>query len=268
MSPRPHRKAESVQELLARLLPLELLSEEGFARWFLPWRERVMVVVTEVHALVVTRLEEERRRILSEEDVTRAVWGVTGTDGRSLLKSSASARSKIGRELQRRKETGQIPPGRMSLEQIELLLLSFPDLGRFRIVCDFSSDVDRARKVLLPGKTPILLERYPVTAIKDYVYDLGLRHPARGHRAYQFAARVPAGGRSFLVEIQLMTLLQEAWDRRNHGFYEWTRDGGSAPAQLTLRDVALAEALHLMDLQATQNWKAFLKAKRAQKGSR
>lgn len=226
-----------------------------------------MVAVQQVHAAVQARLEEERKRLLEKEGATRPVWQVTGTDGSSLLKSASSARSKLGREISALETASKLPKGSLSLDQVEHLLLGFPDLGRFRIVCDFTCDVDCARKALLPGKPPSLLGRYRLAgALKDYVYDLDLRRPARGHRAFQFAVEVPSDGGRLLVEIQLMTLLQAAWDRRNHPLYEWSREGGVTPAPLVVQDVALAEALHLVDAQATLNWQEFVRLRKRKKG--
>lgn len=264
MRRRSQLKIRPVRDLLKEKLPEEIQTAEGFARWFEPWRERVMVAVKEIHEAVGRRLDEERRRILATEGFSRRVWEVTGTDGRSLLKSPESARSKLGRELQNQQRNGRLLDGRLSLDQVERLLLRFPDLGRFRVVCDFSCDVRAARRALLTRKPPILLGRYPLTAPpKDYVHDAGLRRPTRGHRAFQFAVRVPAE-RNIQVEIQLMTVLQAAWDLRNHPVYEWSRDGGELPDPLVLRDVALAEALYLVDLQATANWQRFVRARRRQ----
>jgi len=252
---------EPLADLLGRMLPEPLRSEEGFARWFEPWRRRTTVAVTEVHGAVHARLDEERRRIYQQEGIFRPVWQVTGTDGRSLLKSAASVSSKLGREIRSRFQKKTLVEARLSLEQVERLLLDFPDLGRFRILCDYTLDVERARKILMTRKPPALLGRYPVAdRVKDYVRNLNLRHPARGHRAVQFAVRVPP--QNLLVEIQLMTLLQNAWDCRNHPLYEWSREGGPLPAGLTLRDVALAESLYLLDHQANQNFRAFLRLKK------
>jgi ppGpp synthetase/RelA/SpoT-type nucleotidyltranferase len=251
--------AEPIPDLLDRMLPEEIRTEEGFARWFEPLRQRAMIAVLEVHEAVSQRLADERAQILLEERVPRRVWEVTGTDGRSLLKTVASALSKIGRDLQARQTQGRLPARPLSLEEVERMLSGFPDLGRFRIVCDFSCDVERARKVLLTRKPLALLGRYPVVGRpKDYVNDPDLRRPTRGHRAYQLAVQVP--GEGFRVEVQWMTQLQAAWDLRNHPIYEWSRDGGQVPAILSLQDVTLAETLHLVDLQATRNWQQFLRA--------
>src|SRR6185436_1027136 len=209
-----HSRIDPLPVLLEERLPEDIRSEEGFARWFEPWRERVMVAVLAVHEAVIQRLEEERRRLSAAERVDRRIWEVTGTDGRSLLKSAASARSKIGRELHARQQAGRLRAGRLSIEEVEQILLSFPDLGRFRIVCDFSCDVEAARRCLLAGKPPRLLGRYALAGkIKDYSNDPGLRRPTRGHRAVHLAIQVPDGShdRSILIEIQLMTQLQAAW---------------------------------------------------------
>jgi len=248
-----------IQNLLDAKIPEEIRSPEGFARWFEPWRELAMVAVKEVHEAVSGCLEEERRRLRDREGVTRRAWEVTGTDGRSLLKSAASAQSKIGRELLDWHKRGRLPDRRLSLGDVEKILLTFPDLGRFRVVCDFSCDVDCAKRALLSGKPLRLLGRYGLSSrAKDYLNDPSLRRPTRGHRAYQFSVVVPGDPR-LLVEIQLMTQLQAAWDLRNHPIYEWDREGHPLPAVLALRDVALAETLHLVDLQATANWKQFVR---------
>jgi hypothetical protein len=55
-----------------------------------------------------------------------------------------------------------------------------------------------------------------------------------------------------------MTRLQEFWDQRNHPVYEWSREGRALPPDFTLTDVALAEALYLIDDQASRNWRTFL----------
>lgn len=257
---------EPLADLLDRMLPEPIRSEEGFARWFEPRRRRMQEAVTEVHGAVTSRLDEERRRAYQQEGFFRSVWQVTGTDGRSLLKSAASVRSKLGREIRSRAQKKALVEARLSLEQVEKLLLAFPDLGRFRVLCDYTSDVERARRVLMTRKPPALLGRYPIPdRIKDYAGDLSLRNPARGHRAVQVAVQVPPG--NLLVEIQLMTLLQAAWDYRNHPLYEWSREGGPLPPDLTRREVAVAEALSLLDDQATENFRVFLRLKRRNRGA-
>ncbi len=225
-------------------------------------KNRVSIAAQRVHYDVKAALDTARERIREREEGDRDVWFVTGTDGKSLMKSVASVRSKLGRELREREAKRRLPDGRMSRDQIEKLLLSFRDLGRFRVVCDLSLDVAEAREVLFPRSEKALLDRYPLLdEIKDFSYDLVLRQLARGHRALQFTVEVEEDG-PVRVEIQLMTLLQNAWDHRNHPLYEWEREDGSLPVPLLVNDIALAETLHLVDQQASLNWREFLKIRK------
>ncbi len=249
-----------IQQTLTKRLPKRIRAFRDFEGWFGPLSRRVQVAAAMVNHDVRAALESAKERVFEREAVEREVWFVTGTE--ESLKSVASIRSKLGRELCEREDDGRLPEGRMSLDQIEKLLLTFGDLGRFRIVCDLSLDVEEALRVLLP-QPQMLLGRYPLCGeIKDFIYDLDLRRPARGHRARQFTVEVQEADGSLRVEIQLMTLLQNAWDQRNHPLYEWQREGGPLPARLRVNDVALAETLHLVDEQATRNWREFLEIKR------
>ena len=251
-----------VQQILMERLPEGIRSARAFEGWFRPLMHRIQVAALRVNNDVRAALESAREQILEREGGHRDVWFVTGTDGKSLMKSVASVRSKLGRDLREMEDKGRLSGGRMSLDQVEKLLLAFGDLGRFRIVCDLSLDVEQALRVLIPD-TGRLLGRYPLCGeIKDFIYDLNLRRPARGHRARQFTVEVQDAGRSLRVEIQLMTLLQNAWDRRNHPLYEWDREGGELPVRLRVNDVALAETLHLVDEQATRNWLEFLEMRK------
>ena len=252
---------DRLHRFLEERLPTNLREEVRFEQWFEPWRRKVMVAAQEVYGAVKSKLDEERERILQREGTARPVWRITGEDGRSLLKSVGSVRSKLGREF-----WGQeLPDGRLSPEQVERQLLKLPDLGRFRIVGDFSCDVDHAKRALL-GRGLHLLGKYRVGSLKDYLHDLRLRRPEQGHRAFQLSVAVDVGSQPILVEIQLMTALQDIWDRRNHPLYEWNREGGESPVLLKVRDVALSEALYLVDMQATQNWQDFLKARSRRRG--
>ena len=237
-------------------LPEDLRDPSRFEQWFEPWRRKAMVAAQEVFEAVNGKLATERERVRQREGLDRQVWRITGEDGRSLLKAVGSVRSKLGREFWGQK----LPDGRLSEEQVRAQLLKLPDLGRFRIVGDFSCDIDYAKRVLL-GKGSLLLGRYRVGSLKDYVHDFKLRRPEQGHRAFQFSVAVEVASQPVFVEIQLMTALQDIWDRRNHPLYEWRREGGESPVLLMVRDVALSEALYLVDMQATQNWLDFLKAR-------
>ena len=253
------RNPNSVQQILVERLPEQIRAVRDFEHWFGPLSRRVEVAAARVHGDVSRVLESTKKQIFEQEGVQRKIWFVTGTE--KSLKSVASVRSKLGRELCEREKEGRLSDGCMSLDRVEKLVLGFGDLGRFRIVCDLSLDVKIAMEVL-QAEQDLLLGRYPIHKYKDFVYNLQLRRPARGHRAQQLTVEVEEGDRMVLVEIQLMTLLQDAWDRRNHPLYEWQREGGSLPNELQINDVALAETLHLVDAQAARNWLEFLEIRR------
>ncbi len=259
----PYSETHRVEQILEELLPEQIVPIRGFKRWFAPLKLRVRPQALKLHAEVGARLKIAREKILRREGLNREVWFVTGGDGVSLMKSVPSVRSRLGRKLCELEDGGDRPANRLSLGEAEEIVLSFRDLGRFRVVCDLSLDVEEARRVLVSqSETDLLLDRYPVE-VKDYIYDLDLRHPAKGHRAWHLKVEMEGvDGEKVFVEIQLMTLLQHAWDRRNHPFYEWHREGRLLPVRLRINDVALAETLHLVDEQASRNWDEFLKVRK------
>jgi ppGpp synthetase/RelA/SpoT-type nucleotidyltranferase len=241
---------------LQSLLPSEIADPDDFDAWFEPIRKDVQVAVSEVSEAASSALDVKRDILRVEEGCNRPVW--TLTDAAGFLKTTTSVRSKLARELA--EENVHDP---LTLHEVEQRVVDFPDLGRFRIVCDFASDIQCALGILLDSGRRVMLSQYSLRGkVKNYVLDLRLRRPDRGHRAYQFVVRVP-GCRQCFVEIQLMSLLQAAWDTRNHPMYEWSREGHRLPERLVISDVALAETLYLVDEQAKRNWRSFLRARRS-----
>jgi ppGpp synthetase/RelA/SpoT-type nucleotidyltranferase len=254
-----------IEQVLRERLPVDLCEQERFDDWYEPLKDAVAFAVTRVHTEVVAALEAERLVVLGHERLKRDVWQIFPKDHGALTKSASSIRSKIGRELCERIDSERALDGRLSEDQLGRLVLGFPDLGRFRVICDFPPDVARAQKALVPNAKKGLLACYPLKGgrIKDYVFDLELRRPTSGHRAKQFAVRVDeAGEPAVWIEIQLMTPLQHAWDQRNHLLYEWMREGGELTGELRVNDLAVAETMHLADQQAARNWEMFVKERK------
>jgi ppGpp synthetase/RelA/SpoT-type nucleotidyltranferase len=137
------------------------------------------------------------------------------------------------------------------------------DLARFRIVATLKRDVALCRRALISADGATFLNRYAVHAVKDFVHDEKLRKPLLGHRALQLVVEVPCEGRAMRAEVQMMTELQHAWDRRNHVMYEWLRENEdcSCPELHDLRidDHAVAESLHALDSLADHNFETFLR---------
>ena len=142
-------------------------------------------------------------------------------------------------------------------------VFALPDLARLRIVGTLKRDVAHCRHTVLSSDGATFLGRYAIRDLKDFVRDEKLRRPLLGHRALQLVVQVPSGERTVHVEVQLMTLLQHVWDRRNHAMYEWLREhrnsGSLEIDELRVDDHAVAEALPVIDALADHNYATFLK---------
>lgn len=242
-----------------RYLPFADL--DAFAEFYETLQPEAQVATVQLHEAVSGRLEGLRARVHQEEGFHRQVFRLTeGTDER-MYKSSRSARSKVLRELEERDRKGSLKRGEtLTKNEIETILLGFPDLGRFRVVCDYLSDMDRAIGEILDSGRVVCLDQFQVRGYKDHILDRKFRRG--GHRARQFSVEIPGGARKYAVEIQLMTRLQETWDQRNHPFYEATREGHELSDELHISDLAISETLYLLDRQADENWKQFLLSRR------
>ncbi len=103
-----------IEQILSERLPEQIGTVRDFERWFeSSLKLRIMVAVERVHHAAAVALDAARQEVLKREGVVRDVWFVTGgPDGRSLMKSVASIRSKLGRELCEREDDD-----RLSLDQ-------------------------------------------------------------------------------------------------------------------------------------------------------
>lgn len=208
-----------------------------------------------VHVATADALEELSESTCNDEGFHREVCQPFRYDEKTITKSAASARTKLWRD--------HAAGRRASFDDedsVEEALRSFGDLARFRVVFTLLADVDRALDRLLSQRAEhgLYLGRFEVVRFKDFVLDRATT-PGRGHRARQFTVRADeATDRPVMVEIQFMTLLQHAWDRRNHPIYEHTRAGEELPPSVGLIDFAMSETLYLLDRHADDAWREFL----------
>lgn len=251
---------KDIKSVIRRLFPESLSDVSAFDDWCSPIRQDAYPGGANLVTLLEHHLESAKAECHAADDLKRDHWELFGGDGDKVIKSEKSIRSKLARDLMDEKITAQ----RITEEALQRRILGFSDLGRVRIVADFPSDVAFLRKRLLTDKKFIGQYKCP-KGIKDFVFDPSKRDGLKGHRALQFSVRVPIDDTSdFGFEVQLMTRLQHAWDRRNHPLYEWQREKpdwmeNQAAVELAVDDFACAEALHLVDRQADQNWKRLQK---------
>lgn len=245
-----------LESIITACLPASLVNRAAFDDFFEDIKQSVQPAAMGIVAALGGILKRESQSVKDHESPARDCWWLFGDE--QPVKSSPSARSKLARELDERREASGTMPARLTEDQLNSRILNFTDLGRCRIVCTFNRDAAHLLSVLVANG--LFLGKYQLRdPVKDFIFDPDRRDGLKGHRARQFSVWAPTvDGGEFGFEVQLMTVLQHAWDRRNHPLYEWAREGNDLPTELKVNDFACAEALHLVDQQADRNWEAFL----------
>jgi ppGpp synthetase/RelA/SpoT-type nucleotidyltranferase len=248
----------NIEEAIQHYFPDELTETEAFEDWLSPLRADANPGAGDLLDALGKKLSSEKEIREKATHIHRDYWETFG-GGNRLLKSIPSIRSKLARDLLHEFEESGSALSRQTNEQLVNRVYGFGDLGRIRIVADFPSDIDHLQKILFDSD--LFLGLYPCPkGVKDFIFDHHLRDGLKGHRARQFSVRVKIDDYSdFGFEIQLMTRLQHAWDRRNHPLYEWQRENpdwrkDKEAVELAVDDFACSETLHLVDRQANINW--------------
>jgi ppGpp synthetase/RelA/SpoT-type nucleotidyltranferase len=246
--------ASEIDLVVERLFPAELVALEGFNDWCSQIRQDVQPAAADLIARLELFLDKTLPACSASCHPRKGCWDRFGGDGEKAIKSIASIRSKLARDLM----TEPITSERKSEAYLKHEIFKFSDLGRVRLVADFPFDVRCLRDKLFVEEK-FLGEYLCPKGIKDFVFDPAKRDGLKGHRARQFSVRAPLDGATdFGFEVQLMTRLQHAWDQRNHPLYEWQREhpnwkDNEVAVELAVNDFACAEALHLVDQQADRN---------------
>jgi ppGpp synthetase/RelA/SpoT-type nucleotidyltranferase len=241
-----------INEIIKQIFPRDLPDYNAFEDWCETIRERVRAA--DIVSELSKKLDDEETSCTKNEKSPRDFWNLFGDE--NPLKSVSSICSKLARDFFEKKQ-----PARVTKEELEKRICKLSDLGRVRIVCTFNRDAVYLRKALFTNDK--FLDKYECPkGIKDFIFDTDIRDGLKGHRARQFSVTIPIEhNTAFGFEVQIMTLLQHVWDRRNHPIYEWLRERKDLSTELKVNDFACAETLHLVDQQADRNWTTFLKEK-------
>lgn len=126
-------------------------------------------------------------------------------------------------------------------------LQTVADIVRFRIVCNYLSDVNHFGKKIeefVKKSREIKLER-----MDDYI-ETPFPERRAGHRALQYIFKYFTDKRPILFEVQVMTQLQHAWDKKDHHLiyeYRRIRQDKNIPLYLRNRMAAMSEVLYVAD---------------------
>ena len=202
---------------------------------------------------LVARIEPILREVETEVQLDGEHRLVARIDLDHATKSPASILEKMAREWGAR--PGEAPPISFANYAREL-----DDLGRFRIVTNFLSDVERiADRLAAPYRTRKDLSDAQQALAEDYLLrqnafeDRVLLHPGKrdkGERCHKGIFEPKRPELSHLrVEVQIQTLLQEAWDKKDHYLlYEPRRRGEPITLEHECEMFAMSDLLYVADL--------------------
>jgi ppGpp synthetase/RelA/SpoT-type nucleotidyltranferase len=157
------------------------------------------------------------------------------------IKSPESIIEKIWRS-KRAKEVGKSKIQQYTIDNFEQTM---GDILRFRVLCNYLCDMfelsDRLPEFLL--NRDFSIDDGP----KDFInIEPGGRK--KGYRAVHFVFKKAHEGTEYLFEVQIMTLLQHAWDKKDHHLvYEYRRINKEIPLDLKMRSYAMSELLFIAD---------------------
>ena len=145
---------------------------------------------------------------------------------------------------QKPKGTRGKAPGKHDLEGF---LNTMADVVRFRIVCNYLSDVEYIdKKIRVFARKSNGIE---IISREDHI-ETPFPQRRAGHRAIQYSMKYLDAGSPVLFELQAMTQLQHAWDKKDHHLiYEYVRikKDQKIPVHLKNRMAAMSEMLYVAD---------------------
>ncbi len=160
-------------------------------------------------------------------------------------KSAASIVEKVRRSQEKKVGPGEPEPMRYDFTNFAVKMT---DLARFRIVCNLLHDVELVENAIEQSQE--LREAFSIQKVSSIT--LRPRQRKSGERSVKFTLEYRARQGLFL-EIQVMTQLQEAWDKKDHFLvYEKRRvnpekDEENFPDYLDSKMFAMSELLFIAD---------------------
>jgi len=213
------------------------------------------IMVLEFEATKIFQFFKEKVGIwakdLLADNKERFVAETESPPNEKLVKSSQRIAEKILESWEEYEKWTDTPKGQRGEEperhHPKEFLNTMNDVVRFRIICNYLNDVEYIGKKLKGSVAKT--KQFKLIKWKDYIETPYPEHRA-GHRALQFVFQYIRNKNPILFEVQIMTQLQHAWDKKDHHLiYEYVRieRGQEIPLHLKNRMAAMSEVLYVAD---------------------
>lgn len=216
------------------------------------WLEQEIAVYRAVATALIARIDPILSCLQQELPPTERSRFLYRIDDRHVLKTPESILEKMAR---RWEDPSHAPPiGFNNLDELN-------DLGRFRIVTNFLSDVawicrhleepfDTRQRTRLSPQQQTLRQEFSLQANRfEDLIKVPPRKRTSGERCRKghFSPKAPEH-HARRVEVQILTVLQEAWDKKDHFLiYERRRAGYPVDEEHEQLSFSLSEQLYLTD---------------------
>jgi len=242
--------SQEVLDYIRRSFPEGLRDPEQALLWV---QKSVQSHFESVLPVLLTELQEVVQALNDNTQATHpgffALLDPGDRYGSTYLKRPASVIEKMYRTHREWEDEQHRPPGErraIRVHDYEDFLGSMNDLLRFRLLCNYLSDVEVAVKHI-GARFPSDGEALRVVGTKDRI-QVPPERRHNGHRAVHMDLEYRPPGRRYRFELQVTTLLHWGWDKKDHTLvYEPSRLGHSPGTGDRISIAAASDTLFLID---------------------
>ena len=218
-----------------------------------PWKTAYQIFINKLSDYV-----SEKNRNVFQQDHREAYR--MDPKNKNKIKSPASILDRILRTMEDNHP-------RIKIRKLEKIILHYmrglDDIARCRILCNYNCDLERIDEDLRDEfRKSIIKSRilYRKDKRKDKRIEGGRSFLKGAHRAIHEYYECDVDRKPYIIEVQIMTFLQEAWNIKEHIIYEKIRRGQSETRINTIMDRfhALSGLLLIADEFADTTWQEYI----------
>jgi ppGpp synthetase/RelA/SpoT-type nucleotidyltranferase len=209
--------------------------------------EEFFIPKLQMHTALCTTVIVEINRLLNPVITEHSNRFFCRIDDSHSIKLPDSIVEKMRRsqvEAKKKKDKGEEPTNTFTIDNFNKTMT---DLARFRVVCNFLSDVNKVADLIKGSDN---LNKY--FSFLPEKNSINLHKRVTGERSIKFVIEYKSQPGLF-IEIQVMTQLQEAWDKKDHYLvYEKKRSSQKTEEELFSNYLdskmsAMSELLYVAD---------------------